>query len=101
MTSYQQTMISIENGTTQLPAAFICNVFGIHRCSYRYWLSRPQKPDAKQIVILSLVREVHHTSNGSARARSIADMVSAKGVPLSRWRASKIMKELNTNNLSS
>jgi len=46
-------------------------------------------------IILSLVREVHHASNGSAGAQSIADMVSAKGVPLSRWRASKIMKELN------
>ncbi|NAW49768.1 IS3 family transposase, partial [Salmonella sp. gx-f5] len=33
--------------------------------------------------------------NGSEGARSIADMVRAKGVPLSRWRASKIMKELN------
>ncbi|WP_275267128.1 IS3 family transposase, partial [Pantoea ananatis] len=85
----------VEKLRTRFPVAFICNVFGIHRSSYRYWLSRPQKPDAKHIVILSLVREVHHASNGSAGARSIADMVSAKGVPLSRWRASKIMKELN------
>lgn len=72
--------------------AFIWNVFAIHRSSYRYWLNRPQKPDAKRIVILSLVREVHYASKGSAGARSIADMVSAKGILLSRWRASNIMK---------
>ncbi|WP_114987154.1 IS3 family transposase [Pragia fontium] len=85
----------VERLRTRFPVAFICNVFGIHRSSYRYWISRPQKPDAKHIVILSLVREVHHASNGSAGARSIADMVSGRGVPLSRWRASKLMKELN------
>jgi putative transposase len=45
------------------------------------------------VALLSLVREVYHASNGSAGARGIADMVSAKGVPLSRWRATKLMKE--------
>lgn len=70
-------------------------MFGIHRSSYRYWLSRLQKPGVKRIVILSLVREVHHASNGSAGARSITDMISTKGVHLSCWRASNIMKELN------
>ncbi len=79
----------------RFPVAFICNVLGIHRSSYRYWLSRPHKPDAKHIVILSLVREVHHASNGSAGAQSIVDMFSAKGVPLSRWRKIKIMKNMN------
>jgi len=79
----------------RFPVAFICNVFGIHRSSYRYWLSRPHKPDAKHIVILSLVREVHHASNGSVGAQSIVDMFSAKGVPLSRWRTIKIIKNMN------
>ncbi|EKS6179269.1 IS3 family transposase, partial [Salmonella enterica] len=54
-----------------------------------------QQPDAKRVILLGLVREVHHASNGSAGARSIADMVSTQGVPLSRWRASKLMKEMN------
>ena len=70
-------------------------MFGSHRSSYRYWLSRPRQPDAKRVVLFGLVREVHHASNGSAGARSIADMVSTKGVPLSRWRASKLMKDMN------
>ncbi|EKN4209777.1 IS3 family transposase, partial [Yersinia ruckeri] len=85
----------VEKLRTRFPVAFICNVFGTHRSSYRYWSGRPRQPDAKRIVLQGLVREVHRVSNGSAGARSIAEMVSAKGVPLSRWRASKIMKELN------
>jgi len=70
-------------------------VFGIHRSSYRYWFNRPRLPDAERVLVLGLIREVHHASQGSAGARSIADMVSAKGVPLGRWRAAKLMKELN------
>lgn len=42
----------------------------------------------------SLIKEVHTASNGSAGARSIADMVTAQGVKLTRYRASKIMKLL-------
>lgn len=37
---------------------------------------------------------VHVASNGSAGARNIADMVTAQDVPLSRYRASKLMKSL-------
>ncbi|EMF7454481.1 IS3 family transposase, partial [Vibrio vulnificus] len=38
--------------------------------------------------------EVHTASNGSAGARSIADMVTAQVIKLTRYRASKIMKLL-------
>jgi putative transposase len=55
----------------------------------------PKKPDATRVALLSLVREVHHASHGSAGARNIAAMVTAKGMVLSRWRAAKLMKELN------
>ncbi len=47
------------------------------------------------MALLSLVREVYRESNGSAGARSIAAMVTTKGVKLSSWRATKLMKELN------
>ncbi len=47
------------------------------------------------MALLSLVREVYHESNGSAGARSIAAMVTTKGIKLSRWRATKLMKALN------
>ncbi|MBT1713635.1 IS3 family transposase [Enterobacter dykesii] len=47
------------------------------------------------MLLLSLVRESYRESNGSAGARNIAAMVTTKGVKLSRWRATKLMKELN------
>ncbi|KKF38148.1 transposase [Erwinia tracheiphila] len=72
----------------------LCNVFGVHRSSYKYW-RKPKTPDASRVALLSLVREAHHASNGSAGARNIAAMVTAKGTRLSRWRAGKLMKELN------
>jgi len=46
------------------------------------------------VKLKSLIKEVHMASNGSAGARSIADMVTAQGIKLTRYRASKIMKLL-------
>jgi putative transposase len=43
---------------------------------------------------LSEVRAAYEKSNGSAGARTIAGIVSARGIPLSRYRASKLMKAL-------
>lgn len=37
---------------------------------------------------------MHQESNGSAGARTIADIVSGRGIPLSRYRAGKLMKAL-------
>jgi len=69
-------------------------VFGVYRSSYKYW-RQPKKPNATRVVLLSFVRESYCESNGSAGARNIAAMVTTKGVKLSRWRATKLMKELN------
>jgi len=69
-------------------------VFGVHRSSYKYW-RQPKKPDGKRGGLLSLIHESYRESNGSAGARNIAAMVTTKGVKLSRWRATKLMKELN------
>jgi putative transposase len=69
-------------------------VFGVHLSSYKYW-RQLRKPDATRVALLSLVRESYRESNGSAGARNIAAMVTTKGVKLSRWRATKLMKALN------
>ncbi|AVF37713.1 transposase (plasmid) [Rahnella sikkimica] len=84
----------VEKLRARFPVAVVCNVFGIHRSSYKYW-RQPKKPDAARVALLSLVRESYRESNGSAGARNIAAMVTTKGVKLSRWRATKLMKELN------
>ena len=41
------------------------------------------------------MKEVHRQSNGSDGARTVSMMVSNKGYPLSRYRASNIMRKLN------
>lgn len=46
------------------------------------------------MLIRAEVRRAYELSNGSAGARTIADIVTARGRPLSRYRASKLMKEL-------
>ncbi|WP_087465107.1 IS3 family transposase [Cellvibrio sp. PSBB006] len=72
----------------------LCNAFGIHRSSYRYWSKRPDDVDAETIHLMSEVRAVHAESNGSAGARTVANMVTTRGIPLSRYRAGKLMKKL-------
>ncbi|ABB64968.1 IS629 ORF1 [Shigella boydii Sb227] len=33
----------------------LCQVFGVHRSSYRYWKNRPEKPDGRRAVLRSQV----------------------------------------------
>ncbi|MBC8954611.1 transposase OrfAB, subunit B [Xenorhabdus sp. PB62.4] len=76
------------------PVASLCRLFGVYRSSYQAWRYRTEKPDAQRVKLKSLVREAVNESNGSAGARTIAAMVTAKGVPLGRWLAGKLMVEL-------
>ena len=70
-------------------------MFSVHRSSYQYWRHRSKVPSAEQIRLRALVREAHESSRGSAGARTIADIVSnTKQVPLTRYRANKLMKLL-------
>lgn len=79
----------------QYPVAVLCRLFSIHRSSYRYPRKNSSGPDAARALKRSLVSEVWNASGGSAGARSIATMVSVKGVKLGRWLAGRLMKELN------
>ncbi|PEH74368.1 IS3 family transposase [Edwardsiella tarda] len=76
------------------PVASLCRLFGVHRSSYRYTRKNSTEPDADRAVKRSLVSEVWNASGGSAGARSIATMVTTKGVKLGRWLAGRLMKEL-------
>jgi putative transposase len=73
----------------------LCKVFGVHRSSYKYWRKRDKRISPETVKLHSQVKEVHHQSNGSAGARTVAMMVSNNGYPLSRYRASNIMRKLN------
>lgn len=72
----------------------LCEVFNVHRSGYHYWLKRPTVINAETVKLRSLVSEAHAVSNGSAGARTIADIVTNQGVKLSRYRATKLMRTL-------
>ena len=69
-------------------------MFSVHRSSYKYWRARSKRISPELVKLRSLIKAVHAASNGSAGARSIADMVTTQGIRLTRYRASKLMKQL-------
>lgn len=72
----------------------LCQVFGVHRSSYRAWRDRPRALPLQEQQLREQVTAAHELSNGSAGARTIASMLTMSGAPLSRYRASRRMKLL-------
>jgi len=75
----------------------LCTAFGIHRSSYRYWRKQHELINPEQIRLHSEIRLAWNQSRGSAGARTLADMLTRNGFPLSRYRAGRLMKRLNLN----
>lgn len=73
----------------------LCEIFGVHRSSYKYWCKRDKRISPETAKLHSQVKEVHRQSNGSAGARSVAIMTTNNGYPLSRYLAGNIMKKLD------
>ncbi|MBL4821243.1 MAG: IS3 family transposase, partial [Gammaproteobacteria bacterium] len=72
----------------------LCRVFEVHRSSYKYWAKRSRKVDSGKLQEMTIVKAIHRESNGSAGARTIASISSARGHALSRYRATGLMKRL-------
>jgi putative transposase len=73
----------------------LCEVFGVHRSTYKYWRKRDKRITPETAKLHSQVKEVHRQSNGSAGSRTVAIMATNNGYPLSRYRAGSIMKKLD------
>ena len=84
----------INRLTESHPATELCDAFGVQRSSYKYWLQNKDKISPKRLHEQSVVRSIHKESNGSAGARTIALIATEKGTPLSRYRARRLMVEL-------
>ena len=74
---------------------YLCEVFEVHRSSYKYWRARSRVLKPEQVRLRGRVTEAHSTSGGSAGARTIAQMLTNEGEALSRYRAGRLMKALN------
>jgi len=72
----------------------LCSLFGVHRSSYRAWYDRPKTLSTDERWLRERVEAAHALSNGSAGARTIAKIVTAEGLPLSRYRAGRRMQVL-------
>ena len=70
-------------------------MFELNRSSYKYWTNRSKVISPSHVKLISEVKAAHRASGGSARARTIASIVTTNGTQLSRYRAGKLLKELN------
>ncbi|WP_211026698.1 IS3 family transposase [Pectobacterium versatile] len=73
----------------------LCTAFGIHRSSYRYWVKRRDTINPEKVRLCSEIRRVWNLCRGSAGARTLADILTCNGFPMSRYRAGRMMKYLN------
>ena len=64
----------------------------MHRSSFKYWEKRPQVISPERIKAQAIVKAIYTESKGSAGARTIATIATERDYPLSRYRASKLMK---------
>ncbi|EIV9109561.1 IS3 family transposase [Escherichia coli] len=62
---------------------------------FRHWQNRLNTIDPARIKLYSETVRVWNQSRGSAGARALADMLIQNGIPMSSYRARRLMKHLN------
>ena len=72
----------------------LCQVFDVHRSSYRYWLVSSSTIRVQDVRADAEVKAAYELSGGSAGSRTLAALVTSHGYDLSRYRAAKAMKRL-------
>lgn len=73
----------------------MCELFSVHRSSYKYWCRCKQIINLKRLEERAMVTKLFNESRGSAGSRTVAAQASACGMDLSRYRARGLMKALN------
>ena len=72
----------------------LCEAFGLQRSTFKYRRLAAARIDLERMKLNAMVKAAHKISNGSAGARSIAQIVTEQGMPLSRYRATGFMRRL-------
>jgi len=75
----------------------LCQAFDVHRSSYKYWVKRSQAINPKKLSEQILIKTIFSESNGSAGARTISEIATQRGSPLSRYRVGRLMKACQLN----
>jgi putative transposase len=82
----------IESFKGSYPVTTLCSAFSIHRSSYKYGIKRLREIKPERLKEYALVKSIFRESNGSAGARTIAQISTHRQHPLSRYRAGRLMK---------
>ncbi len=73
----------------------LCEAFELCYSTLKYHRRQAQHIDPAVVELHACIKTCHRLSNGSAGARTLAMMVSLQGIPLSRYRAGRLMKQLD------
>jgi len=68
-------------------------VFNVHRSSYKYWAIHGRRIKPEKVKALAMVKSIYAESNSSAGARTISVIATARGLAISRYVATRLMKE--------
>jgi putative transposase len=68
-------------------------MFNIHRSSYKYWAKQGKRFKPEKVKALAMVKSIHAESNSSAGARTISVIATTRGLAISRYVATRLMKE--------
>ncbi|TMM40937.1 IS3 family transposase [Colwellia ponticola] len=68
-------------------------MFTIHRSSYKYWAKQGRRIKPEKVKALAMVKTIHAESNSSAGARTISIIAATRGLAISRYVATRLMKE--------
>ena len=82
----------IESLKESYPVTTLCSAFSVHRSSYKYGAKRLREIKPERLKEHALVKSIFRESNGSAGARTIAQIATDRKHPLSRYRAGRLMK---------
>lgn len=72
----------------------LCDLFDVHHSSYKYWCLRDTSLPPEKIKLRFDVKSANELSGGSAGACTIAEILMQRGFQLSRYHATRFMKDL-------
>jgi putative transposase len=83
------------------PVATMCRVLGVSRSGFYDWVKRePSTRSEANAVLLQVIREVHHESDGTYGAPRVHAELDERGPPASLNRVARVMREAGVQGVS-
>ena len=79
----------------------MCRILGVSRSGFYDWLKREPSPRSEaNAVLLQVIREVHHESDGTYGAPRVHAELDERGFPASLNRVARVMREAGVQGVS-